>query len=92
MADWIQALFFNTGATARLSQRRYVFAQGFLVIVIVSLLLGLPAFITQIVNRVEAQQNAQAEMADFTAQFEEGLDRVILKPADYSVPVRLWFR
>ena len=52
MGAWIRTLWdaalFRTEAYERLRDRRDAFMQGFFVIVVVALLVGLPGFVTQL--------------------------------------------
>lgn len=75
MTDWIRALLFDSAAFARLRERRNVFAEGLLVILIVSLLAGLPGLITNTVKALQNKPLSTAEAAEATKSFENGLDQ-----------------
>jgi hypothetical protein len=81
MAEWIstfgRALVFDTAAFARLRERRNVFAEGFLIVLIVSLLAGLPSLVTQAVQSLQGRPSAEVEVAEAraTAAFENALDQ-----------------
>jgi len=79
MAEWIRALWgallFKTEAFARLRNRRDAFLQGLLVILVVSLLAGLPALVTDTVKGLRPATPAD-EMADARAGFDRFLQQM----------------
>lgn len=87
MRAWIRGLWdaaiFRTEAYQRLSDRRDAFMQGFLVIVVVALLAGLPGFVTQF---VEGLRPAGAEISDARAGFREAMQRMSPFLAATGVP------
>jgi hypothetical protein len=87
MRSWIRGLWdavvFRTEAYQRLSDRRDAFMQGFLVIVVVALLAGLPGFVTQFVKGLRP---AGAEISDARAGFREAMQRMAPYLVGMGVP------
>jgi hypothetical protein len=79
MAEWIstfgRALLFDGAAFDRLRQRRNVFAEGLLVILLVALLAGLPGLISNTIKALQNKPLTSAEAAEATQGFASGLDQ-----------------
>jgi hypothetical protein len=88
MAEWIRALWgallFKTEAFTGLRNRRDAFLQGLLVILVVSLLVGLPILVTDTVKGLRPAAPAD-EVADARAGFERFLQGI--EPYMQSMPV-----
>jgi len=77
MGAWIRTLWdaalFRTEAYERLRDRRDAFMQGFFVIVVVALLVGLPGFVTQLARSFRPPE---AEIADARSGFQSFMDGI----------------
>ena len=77
MGAWIRTLWdaalFKTEAYERLRDRRDAFMQGFFVIVVVALLVGLPGFVTQLARSFRPPE---AEIADARSGFQAFMDGI----------------
>ena len=80
------AVIFRTEAYQRLSDRRDAFMQGFVVIVIVALLAGLPGFVTQFVKGLRP---AATEISDTQAGFRQAMDMITPYLAQAGVPAEM---
>ncbi len=79
MAEWIRtlwaALTFDNAAFTRFRERRDAFLQGFLLIVIVALIVGVPALISDTVKGLKSP-SVQAELDQATTQFENVIGQI----------------
>ncbi len=87
MRTWIRSLWdvviFRTEAYQRLSDRRDAFMQGFLVIVVVALLAGLPGFVNQFVKGLRP---AGSELSDVRAGLREAMQQMAPYLTGMGVP------
>jgi hypothetical protein len=87
MRTWIRGLWdaviFRTEAYQRLSERRDAFMQGFLVIVVVALLAGLPGFVNQFVKGLRP---AGSEISDVRAGLREAMQQMAPYLVGMGVP------
>jgi hypothetical protein len=87
MKAWLStlgnALLLRSEAFTGFRDRRDVFFQGFLIIVVVSLLVGLPAFAGSLVKAAQPRLS-EAQLEEATAEIENGLKQV--EPLIGSMP------
>lgn len=90
MRAWIRTLWdaaiFRTEAYQRWSDRRDAFMQGFLVIVVIALLAGVPGFVSQFVKGLRP---AEAEISDVRAGFREVMQQMAPYLAGMDVPAEV---
>jgi hypothetical protein len=90
MRAWIKtlwdAILFRTEAYQRLADRRDAFMHGFVVIVVVALLAGLPGFVTQFVGGLRP---TATEIGDAQAGFRQAMGMITPYLAQAGVPAEM---